>query len=388
MKILYVASRPLEINTSASIRNRATIEGLIENGNDVTLLTTEPDSNHSSYDSSMLPERLKVHYLKTGGVQSIAKGLRGKRTFIGIRKKLYKIWDYFNVYDNLKGIVGYAGRLKLDMKEFDVIISSSDPKSSHLFVYEWLRRNRDIFVRWIQIWGDPFLNDISRRQAWMKKRIKKEERKLLDGAEKVIYVSPLTLDMQKHIYKKCADKMTWYPIPYLRKEGSVKDSGRLEGKRVKLAYCGDFSSHIRNIRPLYDYAMSHDVELTICGISDLCLENAANIQVLPRMSQDRVQEIESKADILVHISNRSGTQIPGKIYQYSGTDKPVLFILDGEKEKLFHYFSKYNRFVFAENTCEAIQRAVDVIIKHDSDGVIYNSVPDFDPAKIAESILK
>ena len=45
MKILYVVSRPLEINTSASIRNRATIEGLVELGHNVNIITTEPDEN-------------------------------------------------------------------------------------------------------------------------------------------------------------------------------------------------------------------------------------------------------------------------------------------------------------------------------------------------------
>ena len=47
MKILYVVSRPLEINTSASIRNRATIEGLVELGHNVNIITTEPDEKHT-----------------------------------------------------------------------------------------------------------------------------------------------------------------------------------------------------------------------------------------------------------------------------------------------------------------------------------------------------
>lgn len=388
MKILYVVSRPLEINTSASIRNKATIEGLIENGNYVTVLTTEPDCNHSSYDAGMIPENLSVHYLKTDGVQSFAKGLRSRKALTGVRKKLYKIWDCFNVYDNLKGMVRYAAGPGVDMKEYDVIISSSDPKSSHLFVYEWLRRNRDAAIRWIQIWGDPFLNDISRRQAWMEKRIKKEEERLIERAEKVIYVSPLTLEMQKHTYKKYSEKMTWYPIPYIRKGNTMKDTVQLAGRRLRLAYCGDFPSHIRNIKPLYEYAVSHNVELTICGISDLCMAETERIHVLPRTSQERVQEIESEADILVHISNLYGTQIPGKIYQYSGTNKPILFILDGKKDELFYSFSKYRRFVFAENSCMSIQKAIDAMIRYDKDGIKYGPVPDFDPARIAESILK
>lgn len=37
-KILFIVSNPLEINTSASIRNKAMIEGLLLNGHTVDLV--------------------------------------------------------------------------------------------------------------------------------------------------------------------------------------------------------------------------------------------------------------------------------------------------------------------------------------------------------------
>ena len=53
MRILYVVSRPLEINTSASVRNHATISGLIQNGHQVTLVSASPDKNHEAYDPTL-----------------------------------------------------------------------------------------------------------------------------------------------------------------------------------------------------------------------------------------------------------------------------------------------------------------------------------------------
>lgn len=42
-------------------------------------------------------------------------------------------------------------------------------------------------------------------------------------------------------------------------------------------------------------------------------------------------------------------QIPGKVYKYAATNKTILFILDGEKEKLKKTFEKYNRYLFVDN---------------------------------------
>lgn len=63
MNILYVVSRPLEINTSASVRNRATINGLIELGHNVTIMTSSPDVNHDAYDSSLSVLGAKTVYV-------------------------------------------------------------------------------------------------------------------------------------------------------------------------------------------------------------------------------------------------------------------------------------------------------------------------------------
>ena len=58
MKILYVVSRPLEINSSSSISNRAIIGGLLELGHEVDLVTTQPDKNHINYDNSILDDKI------------------------------------------------------------------------------------------------------------------------------------------------------------------------------------------------------------------------------------------------------------------------------------------------------------------------------------------
>jgi hypothetical protein len=161
---------------------------------------------------------------------------------------------------------------------------------------------------------------------------------------------------------------------------SLKDA-----KQIELIYCGDYMSHVRNLRPLYEAVKQMpNAHLTVCGLSDAPLESCENVEVHSRVPYEQVCEYENKADVLVHLSNLKGSQIPGKIYQYSGTNKPVLFILDGDEGALRAYFQGFDRYVFAENTPQSIRACLESI--RDAD-IQYSPVEAFSKRSIAESII-
>jgi len=384
MRILYVVSRPLEINTSASIRNKATIEGLIELGHQVDLVTTQYDTNHSNFDKDILNENLNVEYLKLGGIQGFAKVGRKYKYLRPIKNMLYNFMSKFEIYDNLKGIVEHSTRIEINDEKYDLIISSSDPKSSHLFIHRIFEIGLIRDTPWIQIWGDPFLSDITRKNNILSIKIKKEETKLLKYANKVIYVSNLTLNEQQKIYKEFAYKMFYEPIPYVKEE--LYPITLKQNKSLTFLYCGDYSSNIRTIKPLYDAINNTSHKLIICGNTDLKLKSTDRIKIYPRVSYEKTKEFESKCDVLVHLSNNRGTQIPGKLYQYSGTNKLILFILDGNTQLIKESFSKYHRYVFSENKVENIESTIFDIAQD-----IYSEtqfvVKDFSPKIIANRII-
>lgn len=385
MRILYVVSRPLEINTSSSIRNRATIEGLLELGHSVDLITTEVDKNHSNFDGTISNKSLNVKYLKLDGVQKYAKFGRRYKLLKPLKKLAGMLISKFEIYDNLKKIVDYS--LKIDITDgmYDLIISSSDPKSSHLFVSKIFENARIKNTPWIQIWGDPFLSDITKSNKLLNSKIKKEEIRLLKYANKVIYVSNLTLKEQKKIYSFYAMKMFHEPIPYIEKEIYPVDDNHK--KSLTFLYCGEYLSNVRNIKPLYESIKATNHKLIICGSSDLKLESTDQIKVYPRVSYEKTKELEKECDVLVHLSNLKGSQIPGKIYQYSGTNKLILFILDGEIEALINTFCKYERYIFCSNNIADINTEIMQISKGIYDDTKF-VVEDFEPQKIANKIIK
>lgn len=385
MKILYITSTPLEYNSSANMRNIAIIKGLQKLGNEVSSLSSEVvNSSIYSNDISEIINLKSRYSLKLGAIQSnITNNINQKNNFKRIIKnKIYKIYTKFSIYDPKKTLVSKVSKDFIKEK-FDLVISSSDPKSSHLIAERLLDLNPNITKKWIQYWGDPFVGDINKNSIIPTKVIRREEERLIGLCDEVVYVSPFTLEQQQKNYPKYKYKMKFLPIPYIEEKMYTKVSN----SKVILGYFGDYKSKDRNIEPLYDAIMkNNDFYLNICGNSDIKLEEKNNISVRPRQKINVIEELEKKSDILICICNKKGTQIPGKIYHYAATNKPILIILDGDRKKeLRKYFESFNRYKLCENTEEDIIKAIKDIMNEKAE---YNPLSLLSSEKIAKEFIK
>ena len=218
------------------------------------------------------------------------------------------------------------------------------------------------------------------------KKIEKEENRLLNAADKIVYVSPLTLLYQKKMFLYAANKMTWFPLPYYYKneeEYKVNDE-------LKFGYFGDYFSFSRNLIPFYEAAQEKGISVKIYGNSDLKLSETKNIIIHSRIGLEELAKKEKETDVLVCLCNLRGGQIPGKIYQYSATTKTILFILDGtveEQKVLKNYFEQFNRYIFCENNVTDIKRAISDIMNYKYN-VKNESVEFFNPENIMKKVLE
>ena len=385
MKILYITSTPLEYNSSANMRNIAIIKGLQQLGNEVSSLSSEAvNSSIYSDDISGIINLKSRYWLKLGAIQSnITNNINQRNNFKKIIKnRIYKIYTKFSIYDPKKTLVSKVSKDFIKEK-FDLIISSSDPKSSHLIAEKLIELNPNITKKWIQYWGDPFVGDINKNSIIPANVIKREEKRLIGLCDEVVYVSPFTLEQQQKNYPEYKDKMKFVPIPYI--EEKIFTTG--SNSKVTLGYFGDYKSSDRNIKPLYETIIkNNDCYLNICGNSDIKLEEKENVSIRPRQKMNVVEELEKNSDILVCICNKKGTQIPGKIYHYAATNKPILIILDGDKkEELRKYFESFNRYKLCENTEEDIMKAVKDII---NEKVEYKPLTLLSSEKIAKKFIE
>jgi len=339
------------------IRNNALIYGLNKNGHEIDLLSIEISSKNPYYDETIewskeiniieLKENKKIEqYLsysdtKQNKVKSILKPF--------IRKGFHALSVFDNTISYTKNINSKSIE-KILLVEYDLIISSSDPKSSHVMVKKLIDKGLK-FGKWIQYWGDPLTIDITRKSLYPMFISRFFEKNIFSDTDKIFYVSPFTLKSQKKSIPKFGAKMDFLPVPY-KKEKKYKGKINTNTNSLKLGYFGDYNSKIRNIIPLYNSIANNPAKnsLFIAGNSDLKLKSTERIEVLPRVKSRIIAEKEDEVDVLVCILNKNGTQIPGKLYHYAASNKPVLVILDGEGQtSMKDYLESFNRFILCKN---------------------------------------
>jgi hypothetical protein len=171
---------------------------------------------------------------------------------------------------------------------------------------------------------------------------------------------------------------------------SEENTAASETEENSFGYFGDYWKPSRNLEPFYIAAKAEGVSANICGSTDLFLPSTEKIHIYPRLPLSELKPIEKKTEILVFLSNCSGGQIPGKIYQYAATHKTILFILDGtedEKAMLRSFFVPFNRFVFCENRVDSIREAIRAICRGELGAVQNIPLTQFQPREIIQRIL-
>ena len=401
MNILVINGDCIQTNTSANLCHLAYIRGLLDAGHDVTLLSADGRDYHLD-ESMVIPEQVKQHtyygvsfYEKLSlrkraaasavvpAAASFETGKKGGlRSLIGKAKSF--VLSLYGVHGTYATFVRKAQAFRSE-EEYDYILSISTPVTSHLLAHNLLKAGRIKGKHWIQIWEDPWYTDAYGFNG--KDRIYREEKRLLSFAEKICYVSPLTLENQKRLYPESSDKMYWQPLPFYYKAEKTK----ADYVKNRYGYFGDYAPAARNLQPFYEAAKQTGIEVNICGNPSNLFAPTEAIHIHPRLPLQQLKPIEDSTNVLIFLCNRKGGQIPGKIYQYSATDKTILFIMDGTEDEqavLKDYFGKFNRYVFCQNIAEDIARAIREIESGNLGAVKNEPIEAFNPTVTIENILK
>lgn len=403
MKILVINGDCIQRNSSANLCHLAYIKGLVDAGYDVSLLSAEGRDYTLDSDMKIPPEVKQYTYCgmtfyekisqkknviqNSSKIKNITESGKSKKGAFGtvIRKAKDFILYLYGVHGIYSKFYKKAQSFNSD-EYYDYILSLSTPVVSHLLAYRLLKTEHIKGRKWIQIWEDPWYSDAY--GCANNKRIFYEEKKILSLAEYICYVSPLTLKKQQKLYPESAKKMYWQPLPQYYRESQTEY--KMFDHNV-YGYFGDYDPLVRNLKPFYKAALRANIEVNICGNpSGLFLEQK-KIHIHPRLTLSELKPIEEKTNVLIFLCNQRGGQIPGKIYQYSATNKVILFIMDGtseEKKVLKEFFGSFNRYIFCENTEESIFEAIEKIETGDFGIVDNKPIKEFDPQIIVQKVLE
>ena len=391
-KILYISTSFFR-NESASIRNISLVNGLVENNIGIDILTLDFDENlEDKFLLECIDERIQIKKIPIYKFNKIFKNLKKinknkkkesfiKKIVLTLKNVLKEILFFPDVF--CEGIKE-SKKIYLE-KNYDFIISSSDSKTSHFIAEEIIRKNFLNKVKWVQIWGDPWANDIGlkNKNFILKKRIEFNERELLFKADKIFYLSEITAKRIKDKYPILDKKINILGRSYLKKVVS-KNSG----DQFIFSYTGTISN--RNLNPIleaiYNYNKLKDkkIILNFFGINEKEKREIKKydfVKIYERVSFEKILEIYSKSDVLIYIDNLyNSSQIPGKIYDYFGTNKVILALTEGKETQKF--LKKFERVEIYENNLEKIilEEVLNKIGK-------YEPLKNFSPKNVAKDFL-
>ena len=364
MKILYISSLILKKSSSASIRNTGLIKGLLENGIKVDIMIIKyPEELEDNYLKEKL-KNIKKYFcelkilnkylkLKNKNVKNKTESILSEKLFIKLKNLMKNfIKDIYFFPDVDKEWIKEFEKLNINYKDYDLIISSSDTKTSH-YIGEKIKEQYPE-IPWFQIWGDPWGNDIGLK-GLRKIFAKLKEKRLLEKANLIFYVSPFTLKETKNRYKNLENKIKYLPRGFLEEVYKEKS----EKREIIISYTGVLNQN-RNISNFiqlienYNIKNIQKIKLNIYGNIDnnvlKDMKRFSCIEYFGNISFEKIKNVYKQSDYLLFVDNgKNTTQIPGKIYDYLGTNNKIICLFR-EKSEIYEYFKKeLGLLVYLEN---------------------------------------
>lgn len=390
MKILYITTSYEQKNSSAAIRNNALVNGFIDLGHDVTVLTPQwPSFAESEFLKRQNKAKIihsKIPDLELLKFTSRSTSIKKNKILMKVRRFIRDLVYFPDMCKKWKDLISFEEI----GSDYDIIISSSDLKSSH-YVAQCIKKTLKN-VRWIQIWGDPWGDDITLSKL-IRPIAKIAERKLINSADNIVYISELTKLRMALLYPDEAKKMSFIPRSYF----CEVRHGRADNKNmISIVYPGELSwGRSVNIFIESIEEFNKKREKKICVklygnyTSDIysTLSKYEFVQINSSVEFEKILELFANEDILLFISNRSkSTQIPGKLFDYLGTELPVICLVNSYSDKIAKILKNIKRCILVENNKNEILKLLNGIDGISSRRFVYDE--DYSPRTIAENIIK
>jgi hypothetical protein len=235
-----------------------------------------------------------------------------------------------------------------------ILVFLLKPKSQ-LFIStnpKWLLLFPLIFSRsFILYLGDPFIGDVSRQDTRFYKFLWSKSKNLI---KELFVFSPFLLEKLKKEKEIDLRKIKFWKRLPIQNLPKMKGSG--------IMYLGDFNSVDRNFLPLLSILNKRDIKLDLYGRGENKLINNSykNISVNKRRPLEQVIKLIPNYKILLIILNRTGFQVPGKIYDFAKAPFPVLILY--EKNLDIKLLPRVNNYIYCKNKIPEITKVFNELL--------------------------
>jgi len=366
MKILMI-SYPFPPYGGMSQRNVYFANYLVEQGHHVDVLAANPSKYCHAYDSGLLDlisVKVKVyrtfagiiHHLRYRILSSLKVNLFHSTYSILMRKIILPLstlewlpWGFIYGYWLCK------------QNKYDVIYSHNNPQITNFLVNSF----KKIFgIPYIVYIGDPGFFGAHSQFKSISKLI---ENKCLCDANRIIVNCEETLNGYLK-YFPCLSRKKFIVITDGFDPNRYKSTAPEISKKFRILYTGVFYDSSRepfNLFKAFKNLNHDDIELVIAGedsnkykefLKNNDLED--KIIFLGHQPHNRVIGLQKGASVLLLIGWRGGYQVPGKLFEYLASRKPIMAIRYDYNDVAARFIERYSRGIIVDNNVEEIANVI------------------------------
>lgn len=345
---------------------------------DIDIITDRKSIQFEEYESK---EKINIYriddyrYMNTEAMNA-AKSIKSKgltHAFALLLTALLKLIYYLRycIFTLEKGTGGWDAGMSVkkcielhEKKNYSAVISFSLPYKCHYIAEKFIKTQNDK-IRWFVFQFDPFsYNDEIKMNFILRNKLKHDEMRIFNKCDKIFLTPELFKFYQNTPFNCFFDKtisvpfVNIKPIEYDTK--SIKET-KLDQSKFNCIFIGRLYKKIRNpgfaLRVFLQ--MKNDIVFTLVtnytpeetGIAGI----KTNLRIVFYPLQRRAVALDMlmKSDILVNIGNTVEFQVPGKIFEYMSTGKPIIHFSKSINDPSLRYFEKYP-WVFILNEWEPI----------------------------------
>ena len=218
------------------------------------------------------------------------------------------------------------------------------------------------------------------------------EKKIYRKMDWIIHMESHRQHFENKAYSYYLDKTFFSDIPNLK---FLRLLNKKSNERITAVYAGAFYPVLREPDYMIDlFSFMDEIDLNIYTgeiyrehINELSSKKE-NIHINNFIPQEALNEVISKADLLVSIGNKESDFLPSKVLYYIGSGKIILHLYSDDNDVAKKYFEKYpkailiNQNVDIGKNIEIIKRKFDEVINLNLDEeqlkkIFYKNVPEY-----------
>lgn len=252
-------------------------------------------------------------------------------------------WEIERVYDKFEQL--HASH------DYELVISASLPFQSHL-VGEKIKDSYGDKIKWAIFEFDPYtFNDTLKSSSRRRKRMYNDEKKVFEKCDHIFLTPELYSFYKKENHFNLESKVT--QLPYANLTSISFNADQVKGNlmpddKINCLFTGTLYSDIRSPELMLKLFSKVQPEIGLSLMTNLSAEQISKYaptgytpNVIRFQKRDTSLYNLTQANVLVNIGNTVEHQVPGKIFEYMSTGKPIIHFSKIPNDPSVKYLEKY-----------------------------------------------